>query len=296
MRYAVVVPNWAPFTQDVMIQIAVEAEALGYDHVFYTDHIMNPYAEKQGLEETTVESWSLISHVAAKTSTIRLGTAVTPISLRPPALLAKQIATIDNLSGGRIDVGVGVGWSEGSYGVLDTEFGTQESRIARMREGVDLMLRLWTEDRVDFDGQYYKAHDAVVAPKPVQQPHPPLWVGGWKEPARSAVSEVGQGWIPWNLYPDRYAANRALIEEAAQALGRADQITYGTAVLVLPDRMRDDPDIAMAHGKPPPHITASTMAPTVQEYAGAGADLFAVFPFPASDALDVVRQFAAQML
>ncbi len=294
MRFALVIPNWAPFTQESMVELAVEAEQLGYDHVFYTDHVMNPYGEFFG--EGTVETWSLISHVAARTSTIRLGTAVTPISLRPPALLAKQVATIDNLSGGRIDFGVGVGWSPGSYGVLDAGFGTKQSRTERMREGLDLILQLWTGDPVDFDGEYYKAQDAVIGPKPVQQPHPPIWVGGHKPKMLETAAELAQGWLPWNLPPGEFDELRRDLDSRAEANGRAGQITYGIAALVLPDHLRDDPDIPILHGKEPPHTTVSTIGPDVEAYEAAGADLFAVFPFPASDALEVVRQFARRML
>jgi probable F420-dependent oxidoreductase len=294
MRYAVVVPNWAPFDQELMLRLALEAEALGYDHLFYTDHLMNPYAEAAGLAETTVEAWSLISHVAAKTSRIRLGTAVTPIGVRPPALLAKQVATIDNLSGGRIDLGVGTGWAKGSFEAIDVAFGTKETRAARMQEGLELMLRLWTEPAVDFTGEYYACKNAVVAPRPVQQPYPPLWVGGWRPYILELTARLGDGWIPWNRPIDVYAQCLQDIRQQAQALGRADRITYGTGVLVLPDRLRDEP-LAMVHGDPP-NVTVSTITPSVEAYAEAGAELFAVFPFPAEDALQTVRQFAKLML
>lgn len=294
MRYAVIVPNWAPYDQERMLELALEVEELGFDHLFYTDHLMNPYAATEGLDEATVEAWSLISYVAAKTSRIRLGTAVTPISLRPPALLAKIVATVDNLSGGRIDVGVGTGWSAGSYGVIDAGFGTPATRKARMREGIDLILRLWTEDRVDFDGEFFKAQDAVVAPKPLQQPHPPLWIGGWRPHMLELTARIGQGWIPWNREVDFYRECLESIRDQATALGRADEITYGTAMLVLPDRLRDEP-LTMVHGDPP-NITISTIGPSVDAYADAGADLFAVFPYPATDALEIVRQFARERL
>jgi alkanesulfonate monooxygenase SsuD/methylene tetrahydromethanopterin reductase-like flavin-dependent oxidoreductase (luciferase family) len=162
MEYALLVPNWAPYDQDVMIGLAVEAEKLGYERIFYTDHLMNPYRAAEGYAEETVEVWSLLSYLAAETEKIRLGTGVTPIALRPPALLAKQVATIDNLSGGRIDFGLGTGWSEGSFGAIDTDFGDPASRKARLREGIDLILKLWESDEpVAFAGDYYKSSGAV---------------------------------------------------------------------------------------------------------------------------------------
>jgi hypothetical protein len=186
MEYTLLVPNWAPYDQDVMIELAVEAEKLGYQRIFYTDHLMNPYRATEGYAEETVEVWSLLAYLAAETTTIRLGTGVTPIALRPPALLAKQVATIDNLSGGRIDFGLGTGWSEGSFGAIDTDFGDPASRKARLREGIDLILKLWQSDEpVAFTGDYYKSSGAVIGPQPVQRPHPPLW-----EPHRRVVCEA----------------------------------------------------------------------------------------------------------
>jgi probable F420-dependent oxidoreductase len=294
MRFALVVPNWAPFDQNLMIRLALEAEELGFERCFFTDHLMNPYAKSEGLEESTVEVWSLISYIAAKTSRIRLGTAVTPMSVRPPALLAKQVATIDNLSGGRIDLGVGTGWARGSFDAIDAEFATQESRAARLVEGLDLIIKLWTEDSVDFRGEYYAAKGAVIAPKPVQKPYPPIWVGGWRPYMLELTAQRGDGWIPWNRPVDVYSEFLNEIRRQATALGRADRITYGTAVLVLPDRLRDE-RMAMIHGDPP-NITVSTIESSVEAYEEAGAELFVVFPFPPEDALETVRQFARQLL
>ncbi len=290
MKFAVIVPNWAPFDQELMLRLAEEVEALGFDHLFYTDHLMNPYAESEGFPEETVETWSLISHVAARTSTIRIGTAVTPMSLRPPALLAKQVATIDNLSGGRIDVGVGTGWSGGSYGVINAGFGTPKTRKSRMRESLELIIQLWTQDRVTYEGNHYAAQDAVVAPKPLQKPHPPLWIGGWRPHMQTLTAEMGHGWIPWNRPRDFYAEALNSIRTQATELGRADDIVYGHATLILPDRLRDE-RLSMIHGDPP-NITISTVGDAVNAYHEVGAQLFAFLPFPASGALELVRQFA----
>ena len=209
MRYALLVPNWAPYDQDLKIELALEAERLGYERIFYTDHLINPYGQTSGYAEETVETWSLLAHLAARTETIRLGTGVTPMALRPPALLAKIVSTVDRLSGGRIDCGLGTGWSEGSFGAIDTDFGDPASRKARLREGIDLLLRLWeSEEPVDFDGNYYRTRGAFIGPKPLQQPHPPLWIGGWRKNMLEITAEVGSGWIPWNRTVEFWADAR----------------------------------------------------------------------------------------
>jgi probable F420-dependent oxidoreductase len=294
MKFGLAIPNWAPFTQQLMIELAIEAEGLGFDHVFYTDHLMSPYAAAEGLSQDTVETWSLLSHLAAKTSTIRLGTSVTPITLRPPGLLAKQVATADNLSGGRIDVGIGTGWSSGSYGVIDSDFGSPTSRKERLHEGVDLLTRLWTEDSVTFDGKYFQAKDAVIFPKPVQQPHPPIWFGGWRNAILDVTARKGNGWLPWNRSLEHWTDRRSALHAHAAELGRADEIQYGTVMLVVPDRMRDQP-LALVRNDPP-HLTPRDLEASVAGFADAGASMFAVFPFPADDALEIVRGFARQFL
>jgi probable F420-dependent oxidoreductase len=294
MRFALIVPNWAPYDQELMVRAAEEAEQLGYEHLFFTDHLMNPYAASQGFPEETVETWALIAHLAARTERIRLGTAVTPISLRPPALLAKQVATIDRLSGGRIDVGVGTGWSAGSYGVLDAGFGDPASRKARLREGIDLILRLWTEDRVTLAGEHYAAQDAIVAPKPLQRPHPPLWVGGWRRHMLQLTAELGQGWLPWNRPVEVYGACLEQIRAQASTLGRADEIVLGTAMLVVPDRLADA-RLAMVHGDQP-NVTRSRLTAVAETYEEAGAELFAMLVFPPEDVLDIARHVARVLL
>jgi probable F420-dependent oxidoreductase len=294
MRYALIVPNWAPYDQDLMIRLALEAESLGFGQIFFTDHLMNPYTSTQGYAEETVEAWALLSYLAARTERIRLGTAVTPISLRPPALLAKQVATVDRLSDGRIDLGIGTGWSAGSFGAIDTNFGDPASRKARLREGIDLIVSLWTNDGLNFDGDYYSAHDAVIGPKPVQQPHPPLWVGGWRKPMLTITAELGAGWIPWNRTVDFYADALKEIRDQAEPLERAADIVYGTAMMVVPDRLRDA-ELAMSHGDQP-NITRSSIKEWAERYEAAGAELFAMLIFPPEDALDIARYVARELM
>jgi probable F420-dependent oxidoreductase len=295
MDFGLLVPNWAPFDQDVMIEVALEAEAAGFDRVFYTDHLLNPHVESDGLPELTVETWALISHLAARTSRIRLGTAISPMAVRPPALLAKQIATIDNLSGGRIDVGVGAGWAPGSFRLLSSDFGTAASRAARMREGIELMTRLWTGERVDFKGDFYEADAAVVAPRPVQKPHPPLWLGGFRDSMLELAAQAADGWIPWHRPVATYADCLARLRQFAVDAGRDPaSVTPGTVCLVVPDKLRDAP-LDLGQGEPP-NITVSTADEAVAAYAAAGAELFIAFLFPADDAVETVKRLADRLL
>jgi probable F420-dependent oxidoreductase len=295
VEYTLLVPNWAPYDQDVMIELAVEAEKLGW-RIFYTDHLMNPYRATEGYAEETVEVWSLLSYLAAETKTIRLGTGVTPIALRPPALLAKQVATADRLSRGRIDFGIGTGWSQGSFGVIDTDFGDPPSRKARLREGIDLILELWTSDEpVAFNGEYYRSSGAVIGPKPVQQPHPPLWVGGWRRNMLEITAEVGDGWIPWNRTVDFWAQAMGRIRERAGELGRADDITYGAGLIVLPESQADA-GVSQAHSEQPA-LTIKTIGEWSDRFEDVGCELLMLMILPdPKDAIAVLHQVAEQLM
>jgi probable F420-dependent oxidoreductase len=187
-------------------RVAQKAEEEGYDYFLVTDHYMQPNFNGHP------EVWTLLSYLAARTSRIRLGTAVTPLPFRPPAMLAKTIATLDNLSGGRVILGAGFGWYEPEFDAFSTWRGNRE-RIAYSREALRLMTRLWTEnDPIDSDG-LIKAKGLVVEPKPVQKPHPPIWWGGHLSQSLATAGTYADGWMPigprWfdESYPkpDQYA-------------------------------------------------------------------------------------------
>ena len=295
MRFGLLIPNWAPYDQDLMIRMCVEAEELGVDQVFFTDHLMNPYGPRMNLPEQTVEVWTLMAHLAAKTSRVRLATAVTPISLRHPALLAKMVATVDNLSNGRVVLGVGTGWHQPEYDAYgDSEYGTPATRKARMREGLDLIRRLWTEDEVTFKGEYYSVTNCVVAPKPLQKPYPPLWIGGYRPHMLEYAAMLGDGWIPWNRPVPFYTECVQEIRRQAKAQGREGKIVLGTGVLVLPDRLRNE-KFPLVHGDPP-NLTIGALPPRIEEYAKAGAEFFGIMIFPETDALQSLRQFGREVM
>jgi len=170
-------------------KMAVKAEEEGYDYFLVTDHYMQPNFNGHP------EVWTLLSYLAAKTSKIRLGTCVTPLPLRPPTQLAKTIATLDNLSGGRVILGAGYGWYEPEFDAFSTWLQNRE-RIAYSREALELMFRLWSDkEPFDVDGRI-KARGVVVEPKPVQRPHPPIWWGGHLPQSLQTAGTLADGWMP----------------------------------------------------------------------------------------------------
>ncbi len=148
-----------------------EADSLGIDGFVLPDHYMTARSDE------TLEAWVTLAYFAAVTNHIMLGTLVTPIPLRPPQLLAKMVSTVDVLSEGRSFLGVGAGWSEEEFEAY-SQWDNPKVRVEKVDEGVALIKKLWTESRVNFEGKHYRAKRAVLLPKPVQKPHPPLLFGG----------------------------------------------------------------------------------------------------------------------
>jgi len=129
------------------------------------------------INNSTLETWITLSYLAGKTEQIRLGTLVTPIPFRPPSILAKMLSTLDILSKGRVVFGVGAGWSQPEFEGY-SEWNQPKIRVDKTEEGLELMIKLWTQKEVTFKGKYYQAKAAVLEPKPVQKPYPQLLFGG----------------------------------------------------------------------------------------------------------------------
>ncbi|MHA2132103.1 MAG: LLM class flavin-dependent oxidoreductase, partial [Promethearchaeota archaeon] len=169
--------NWYDdysFTEKAVI----EADKYGFDGAIIPDHYMwgkLPWHPRPDTNRT-LESWITITYLLAKTENIKIGTLVSPIPFRPPGVLAKMIATADVLSGGRTIVGVGAGWSQIEFEGY-SEWNGPSIRVDKTYEGLDLMVQLWTKDKVNFEGKYYQAKGAVLDPKPLQKPYPKILFG-----------------------------------------------------------------------------------------------------------------------
>ncbi len=199
--------------RELLVDAAKLAEELQFDSIWVWDHYMTPSGN------SLLDAWILLSHLAAVTSTIRLGTVVTPIPFRPPAQLAKMVATADILSGGRVILGVGAGWHKpefDGYSVWDTDV----ERVAKTREGLRLILKLWTKDTVDFEGKYYSAKGAILEPKPIQKPHPPLWFGTSSRYMLKLTAKYGEGWIPVHISTEEYREAKTDLLEHMKNLGK----------------------------------------------------------------------------
>jgi F420-dependent oxidoreductase-like protein len=186
MKFGIHNPSWRFGTDDAGIFDAVAAKAQGAENHGFTwfsvmDHLIQ-IAMAGPPEEPFMEGWTILAALAAVTKRIRLATLVSSVHYRNPAHLAKIAAGVDQISRGRLTFGIGAGWFETEYRQYGWEFPPRPAvRIQQMEEAVRLVLALWTEKRTTFQGKYFKAQDAILEPKPVQKPHPPIMIGGGGE-------------------------------------------------------------------------------------------------------------------
>lgn len=219
--------NW--FNDLASIKEAVlEADRLGFDGAVMPDHYMWGEMEwnKRPDYNTTLETWVMLSYLAAKTEQIRLGTLVTPLPFRPPGMLAKMIATLDVLSQGRVVLGVGAGWSQVEFEGY-SEWNEPKVRVDKTREGLELMIDLWTQDKVTFAGKYYSAKVAVLEPKPLQKPYPPLLFGGRGDRMLKLAGEYADiCYVPQFRNTGSYEEGKEKVLKAAKKANRADKIAF----------------------------------------------------------------------
>lgn len=195
-------------------QIADEA---GFDHVWDFDHLAA--IGEGGPDRPIFEGWTLQAAMAQATKRVRIGCLVTGNTYRHPVLLAKEAVTVDHLSGGRLEFGIGAAWAEIEHAMYGIE--GLDHRVGRLSESLKIIKSLWTEERTNFDGRYYHLNDAIANPKPVQKPHPPIWIGASGE---STLRLVARHADVWNASgggdEEKMKELIAKLEDACGAVGR----------------------------------------------------------------------------
>ena len=192
------------------------ADEGGFDHVWDFDHLAS--IGTAGPDRPIFEGWALQAAMAEATSRVRIGCLVTGNTYRNPALLAKIAVTVDHLSGGRLEFGIGAAWAEIEHQMYGIE--GLDHRVGRLSESLQIIRSLFTQERTNFEGRYYKMTDAISNPKPVQKPHPPLWIGA---SGKTTLRLVGRYADVWNIAggdADRVRELTAMLEEACGEVGR----------------------------------------------------------------------------
>jgi probable F420-dependent oxidoreductase len=205
VRLGFVLPQVGPMAgPDALIAVAQRAEELGYNSLWVTERLLSPVAPRApypasadgSLPEqfrTVLDPVGTLAFVAAHTHHVRLGTSVLDIPYYNPVMLARQLTTLDVLSGGRLDVGLGLGWSPDEF---DAAGATMTNRGERADEFIQLLKAIWTTDPVEFEGRFYRVGKSFIGPKPVQKPHPPLYLAAYTPGAMRRTAHFAHGWNP----------------------------------------------------------------------------------------------------
>ena len=222
-------------TIDALTTIWGIADDSGFDHCWNMDH----FASLGGDDTLDIfEAWTLLAGMAARTTRTRVGCSVTGNTYRHPAVLAKAAVTVDHLSGGRLEFGIGAGWAENEHTMLGLPFGTARDRADWLEEALPIIRSLWTEPRTTFTGKHYLLTEAVAEPKPVQTPHPPIWIGGVGR--RRTLRMAAEHAAVWNApggSPEEVAELSAVLDGHCADVGR-DPTEIRRSVQI---RVPDDP-------------------------------------------------------
>jgi F420-dependent oxidoreductase-like protein len=205
------------------VEIAVLAEELGYDSVWVYDHFHNVPVPAH---ETMFECWTTLAAISQRTSRVRLGQMVGCALYRNPGLLAKVTSNIDVMSGGRLDWGIGAGWYEGEFRAYDYDFPSSADRIRMLRETVEIVKLMWSEPDATYEGRHFSVAGAQCDPKPVQSPHPPIWIGGGGEQLTLRVVARLADRSNFGGNPDEWAHKCEVLKVHCADVGRDyDEIT-----------------------------------------------------------------------
>ncbi len=286
-------------TVPTLVDWAVEAEVLGYDYVWCRDHVL--------WHSPVLDPFTMLGAIAARTSRVKLGPGVLLVPLRSPAPVAKAVATLDHLSSGRAVLGVGVG------GEFPKEFEAcgvpREARGRRTDEALDAMRALWTTAPATFKGEFFSFEDAVMEPRPVQQPHPPIWVGGRSDAALARAARFGAGWFAYFVTPDGFA--RRLAQVNARRPDGVPPADGGLVIYAALARTREDGRriareyLANEYHQPFDDLvdrycalgSPESCAETITRFTDAGARHFTVIPAcPPERFMDDLRAVAADVI
>lgn len=219
------------------------AERAGFDGAWIFDHFTALYGDPEG---PCMEAWTLLAALAATTERIRLGALVTGVTYRHPSILATEAATIDNVSGGRLEIGIGAAWFGDEHRELGIDFPAPKERAQRLEEAIQVMTALMTTDGASFDGRYYHLDNATYRPRPVQQPHPPIWVGAGGEqltiPIAARRADVWHGFGS----VESLTRKSAIVDEHAKRAGRDPAEIKRSTNLSLSEPIGEIRDTALA--------------------------------------------------
>jgi alkanesulfonate monooxygenase SsuD/methylene tetrahydromethanopterin reductase-like flavin-dependent oxidoreductase (luciferase family) len=243
VRFGLALPHYdtslrgEPASWAAVNRVALTAEHAGFHSVWVSDHFFLDWSKYGGSDETqgSLECWTTMAALAASTENVRIGSLATCNDFRSPGLVAKMAASLDVLSGGRIDVGLGAGWYEPDYGATGIEFSSAGDRIRRLGEGAHIVRSLLRGDEVTYEGRFYELERAVVRPRPVQEPAPPVWICGKGDFLLKTAARHADGWnFSWLTDFETYRERSEAADRACESVDRdPSSLRRTTGVYVL---------------------------------------------------------------
>ncbi len=258
---------------DVLREIVLECERSGYHSVWLDDHLMYDGS-------SILESWSTLAALSSITRKIRLGTMATCNSFRNPALLAKVAATLDVISNGRVELGIGAGVQESEHIAYGIPFPDSKERVMRLNEAVEVIKSMWTEEKASFSGKFYRIKEAECSPKPTQKPHPPITIAGGGEKMTLEVTATHADRYDWGYLPSMAAFKHkvAVLRQHCQVVNRnfqeIEMSCWPASQIILQKRRTRNASEAIAAGfKGTPQELMNLLRP----YQDLGVTFFMLF-------------------
>jgi F420-dependent oxidoreductase-like protein len=259
---------------DDIHEIAAHCEQTGWDGVYFADHFMPNSQGPQPLDGDTLECWSIIAALAATVPRVRLAPLVTSVTYRHPAVLANIAAAVDQVSHGRLTLGVGAGWQENEHAVYGIPLGTVGERMDRFTEAVQILRSLLSQPRTTFSGEYFQLQDAPCQPRPVQSRLPLLIGGGGERRTLRIAAQYADEWNAWTT-PDLLAHKLSVLRQHCEQVGRdPDEVHVSTQALLFlsTDKQWLEEKRQAVTGQPVIVGTPAEVADIVARYRDAGAD------------------------
>ena len=219
--FGVVLPS-AVTTFPQVMNVALECERLGYDSIWLNDHMYEGWLPLNRHVQPYLDCWTLLPALAASTKSIRLGTLVTSNTFRPPSLLTKMATTLDVISNGRLDFGIGAGDLPIEHETYGIRYPSNTERIARLREALQVIINMWMKEKPQFKGKFYEIKEPPCWPKPIQKPHPPIWIGSISGKSRiiRLAAEFADNFNVLGGSPESYKERMNILNSLCIEIGR----------------------------------------------------------------------------
>ncbi|MBD3206356.1 TIGR03560 family F420-dependent LLM class oxidoreductase [Candidatus Bathyarchaeota archaeon] len=297
------------FTYGMIKEIAKTAEEIGFESIWVSDHL---FMTQDSIDINCLECWTTLTAIALETKRLRLGPMVSSQSYRNPALMANIAASLDHISKGRVNYGIGAGWKEVEYLAYGYEFPSALTRIKQLREAIVIAKKLWTEEKASYEGDYYKIKEAICYPQPVQDPSIPIWVGGMGNNTLEVAAEHADAVnFAWSTPIVKFRERLQVLENHCSELGTDYDAIRKSAGLMITmastkkklkykleeqEKNRDTPYRRYLSRQPPNIIgIPDQVKNSIEKYIELGVDHF-ILRFNFGEEVDSLKLFSKKIL